>query len=69
VHDYDLQAMRMVVDDRTARRAHEASAERLAREIRGTARQRTKKVLRAAWSRLAGRLWPDHLPRHARAPW
>jgi len=53
VHDYNLQTMRMVVVDRATRRTHEASAERLARDIRGTARHRTKKVLRAAWSGLA----------------
>ena len=66
---YDFHTMSMLADDRFARRTDEASAERLAREIRGNAQRRTKRGLGAAWSGLVGHVRPDRLPEQARARW
>lgn len=66
---YDFYTMRMLADDRYGRRVDEASAERQAREIRGTARQRTTSLLPAAWSGLPGRLRSGHRPKQARSQW
>jgi hypothetical protein len=70
VQGYDFQTTSMLADDRCARRTDEASAERLAREIRGNAERRTKRRVGAAWSSgLIGRFRPDRLPEHARTRW
>jgi hypothetical protein len=69
VQGYDFYTMRMLADDRFERRLDEASAERHAREIRGTARRRTTRLLKAAWSGLPGRLRSDSLPDQARPQW
>ena len=66
MQSYDFHTMSMLADDRCARRTDEASAERLAREIRGNAQRRTKRVRGAAWSGLAGNFRPDRLPDRAR---
>jgi hypothetical protein len=69
VQGYDFYTIRMLADDRYSRRVDEASAERQAQELRGTARQRTARLLRAAWSGLPGRLRSEQLPEQARSQW
>jgi hypothetical protein len=69
MHDHNVHAMRVLAAERVEHREREASAERLARQIRRRTEGRRRTLLRAGWSVLGARFRHERLPEVARTEW